>query len=312
MSSPKVNVGIEDAARLLDIVPFLISHQGISLNDLAKQFSVTPDEITSDLTSLWMCGLPGYTAYELIDLSFDSGFVTISNAHTLQRPRNLQRNEALALLLGLETLLEEIDSKNPDLQDSITQLISRISLIVDQSAAQRVKAGTPSASAIRATIVDALESRDLLSITYHSSAHDEVAERKVKPLEFSLANGTEYLEAFCYRSSGYRTFRIDRIITAQKEDSSLKTIKEFTLDDESTPSTFSLKVSARRRDVFERFGVSHTATGTPNEIEAESFSPEWTIREIMSLGGAVTVSSPKPLRSAVRERALRALEGYIQ
>lgn len=314
MSNSKPNAGLEDAARLLDLVPFLISHQGISLEELAQQFSVTSDEITSDLTTLWMCGLPGYTAYELIDLSFDSGFVTIANADTLQRPRNLQRNEALALLLGLETLLEEVTSNNPELETSISQLINRISLTIDQSASQRVKAGTPSSSAQRAQITKAIRERALLKIIYHSSAQDEVGERLIKPLEITTLNGVEYLEAFCHRSFGYRTFRLDRIISAQIDK--LPPTVELSLEregnelDGQTQSSFSFRIVSRARDVLERFGISHSNNSITEEISTQSFSPEWTIREVMSFGGGVVISSPKSLRSAVRNRAVRALEGY--
>jgi len=76
-------------ARLLDLVPYLHANQGISLDELAEDFGVSTSQIQSDLTTLWMCGLPGYTPLELMDLEFDSGFVTIRNAKTLSRPRTL-------------------------------------------------------------------------------------------------------------------------------------------------------------------------------------------------------------------------------
>jgi len=53
-------------ARLLDLVPYLNSNQGISIKDLATDFGVSTAQINSDLTTLWMCGLPGYTPLELI------------------------------------------------------------------------------------------------------------------------------------------------------------------------------------------------------------------------------------------------------
>ena len=313
MTSQKPSAGLDDAARLLDLVPFLLSHQGISIADLAKQFFVTPEEITSDLTTLWMCGLPGYTAYELIDLSFDSGFVTISNAQTLNRPRALQRNEALALLLGLETLLEEIDSSNTILSSSIIGLIEKVSAKVGESAALRVKAGSPAASAHRAKISEAMDSRALLKISYHSSAHDEVSDRIVEPLEFSSLNDMEYLEAFCQSSNGFRTFRMDRIISAQIHQGVEMPPKIDSTMTEPSTIAFSLRVLDRARDVFERFSLSsiiQLSLDSSNEMPAQSFSAEWTLREVMSLGGAAAISSPESLRSEVRERALRTLAGY--
>ena len=73
----KITAPLERTARLLDLVPYINSHQGISLKELADVFHVTQAQMTNDLTTLWMCGLPGYTPLELIDLSFDTGFVSI-------------------------------------------------------------------------------------------------------------------------------------------------------------------------------------------------------------------------------------------
>ena len=57
--------------RLLALVPYISAHQGIAIADLANAFDVTTSQMSADLTTLWMCGLPGYTALELMDLSFE-------------------------------------------------------------------------------------------------------------------------------------------------------------------------------------------------------------------------------------------------
>ena len=78
---------LERTARLLDLVPYINTHQGIALKDLAAVFEVSHAQMVNDLTTLWMCGLPGYTPLELMDLDFESGYVNISNAPTLAKPR---------------------------------------------------------------------------------------------------------------------------------------------------------------------------------------------------------------------------------
>jgi len=88
--------------RLLALVPYISAHQGIAVKNLAQVFNVTTTQIIADLTTLWMCGLPGYTALELMDLSFESGFVSIRNAPTLKSPRTLSKEEIISLLLGLD------------------------------------------------------------------------------------------------------------------------------------------------------------------------------------------------------------------
>ncbi len=305
---------LEDTARLLDLVPYITSHQGVAIDQLATQFGVTVEEITSDLMTLWMCGLPGYTAYELIDLSFDSGFVTISNAQTLARPRTLERNEALALILGLETLLEEIETSNVTLSHIIPDLISRLSMLIGEQAVLRVQAGTPASSSLRAEITSALESRKNLEITYHSTTRDEMSERTITPLEFISRNGVDYLDAFCLTSGGFRTFRLDRIEKLRTVATAAKKRGEHLPHEAAAgleaPFIFTLNIFSRPRDVMERFSIEGHGENRPEIATVTSHSPEWAVREIMSFGADVVALSPPSLREQIRQRAARALRAY--
>ena len=95
---------ITRTARLLDLIPYISSHQGIHIDELAKEFDVSSETIAKDLDLLFLCGLPSYTPLELIDLSYEGGFVTIRDAQNLNRPRRLNRYEVSTLLLGLSEL----------------------------------------------------------------------------------------------------------------------------------------------------------------------------------------------------------------
>ena len=53
---------------------------------------------------LHMCGLPGYTPLELIDMYYEDGYVTVSDPQSLDRPRKMSRSEMTALLVGLDVL----------------------------------------------------------------------------------------------------------------------------------------------------------------------------------------------------------------
>ncbi|MEY4061912.1 MAG: hypothetical protein RL602_543, partial [Actinomycetota bacterium] len=111
----KFSAPLERTARLLDLVPYINSHQGISLKELSSVFGVSQSQMVNDLTTLWMCGLPGYTPLELMDLDFETGYVTINNADTLSKPRSINFDEGVALLLGLDLLRSSIQSDRADL-----------------------------------------------------------------------------------------------------------------------------------------------------------------------------------------------------
>jgi proteasome accessory factor C len=167
-------------ARLLDLVPYLNSNQGISIQDLARDFGVSTAQIKSDLTTLWMCGLPGYTPLELMDLEFESGYVTIRNALTLSKPRNISFDEGLALMLGLELLQQQIPLDRKDLQAEIDLLKERFSNQIGVPRAVTVSHSiNPS---IIAPLLQAINVSQDVEITYHSLYSDEISVRKISPL----------------------------------------------------------------------------------------------------------------------------------
>ncbi len=304
------NPALDRTARLLDLVPFLATHQGISVDDLAAEFSISPSELLEDLTTLWMCGLPGYTALELMDLSFETGYVTISNAETLARPRMLDRNEVLTLILGLETMLEGQGSQKAPLALQIGSLIEKLSQFLDVS--RLIQAGTSSSSMVRGVLEKSISSRIPLEIDYHSLTRDELSTRIIHPLEFTSLNENEYVFAFCELSNGYRTFKVDRIIRTESVEKVASYRGPENLSADLPLNRFVVSIESRERDVAERFNLfpENLTMNAKKEATVESFTPDWAIREIMSFGGEVSLKTPQTLRDSLRQRSLRALGGY--
>jgi proteasome accessory factor C len=312
MGETTINSGLERTERLLDLVPYLATHQGIPLEDLAREFSITTAQLTQDLTTLWMCGLPGYTALELMDLSFDTGFVSITNAETLARPRMLNRDEVLALILGLQTVREDASLDYGQLAATIEQLISKLVGFLDASVQGRVQAGTSVLAQERGIIERAIASRGAVKISYHSISRDEISQRIIHPLEFSTFKENDYVLAFCELTTSYRTFRLDRVREAVTVEVREKIAMPISPTNKAERLQITVKVESRLRDVVERFnlGVSPADQALPERLEVESFSSDWAVREIMSFGGDIELESPQDLRNSLRERARRSLGAY--
>jgi len=306
------NSGLERTERLLNLVPFLATHQGISIEELAREFSVTTSQLTEDLTTLWMCGLPGYTALELMDLSFDTGFVSISNADTLARPRVLNRDEVLTLILGLEALQEDADPTHGDLAETIAQLVKKLIGFLDLSFDQKVQAGTTALSFERGVIEGAIAARGAVQISYHSISRDELSTRVIHPLEFTFSSDSEYVFAFCESTKSYRTFRLDRITDALPVANPKEIAPQEISPTEGEKFPMSVTIGSRLRDVAERFNleIATDDPAVPQVLHLESFTADWAIREIMSFGGEVALKSPQELRNSLRERSMRALKAY--
>ena len=294
---------LERTSRLLDLVPYINTHQGISLVELAEVFEVSTDQMISDLTTLWMCGLPGYTPLELMDLNFESGYVTIRNAPTLARPRSITHEEGVALVLGLDVLRSGISSERIDLIEASASLSQRIARLVNLPLA--LSASSNISQEVTTSVKDAIAHRSGLQISYHSLYKDEISSRVVLPLEILESQGYLYLHAYCFTALDFRHFRIDRIQSAH----SVEVEKPSTaLPVNPEKIGFSVKVVRPTRDVAERFEESNLEAGTV--FKGSSFSQHWIARSILASGGAVELLSPADIRSELAKRAELILNRY--
>ena len=301
--SKSITAPLARTARLLDLVPYINTHQGIALKDLAKHFEVTPAQMNADLTTLWMCGLPGYTHLELMNLDFESGFVSIGNASTLSKPRAITFQESVALLLGLDLISSSLPSDRQDLLTSAQSLRQRLTDILGLPIKLSVETNT--SGAVGAAIAYAIETSSGLNICYHALYKDQVTERTVMPVNLYESDNHHYMRAFCSTARDYREFRVDRIDQATPAEFSA----EFPAKTEcSDKLRFSIKIMSSSRDVTERFAIAHSTTGSL--IEMSSYSRQWIERSVMASGGAVLLSAPREIRAEIAKKAQLMLNRY--
>jgi proteasome accessory factor C len=301
--SKNISAPLLRTARLLDLVPYLNTHQGIALKELANHFDVTPAQMSADLMTLWMCGLPGYTPLELMDLEFESGYVTIKNASTLAKPRTITFQEGVALLLGLDLVAASLPEDRKDLTIAIGSLRERLTKVLGVPIKLSV---VPSASgSLSATITQSVQNNGGLKIRYHSLYKDHVSDRSVMPVDLYESDGHEYMRAFCFTAGDYREFRVDRIQSAipASVSSDLGVQKA-----NSEKISFSITGKSHSRDVAERFAISDMPLDIA--IELSSYSRQWIERSVMASGGAVVLNHPLDIRAEVAKKAQLMLNRY--
>ena len=294
---------LERTARLLDLVPYINTHQGIALKDLAAVFEVSNAQMVNDLTTLWMCGLPGYTPLELMDLDFESGYVNISNAPTLAKPRSVTFDEGVALILGLDLLRATIPTDRSDLLEKIDSLSARLSSIINLNSTFSVIA--PINQGVSAAIDEALASRSSLEIEYHSMYRDEITQRTIFPIEIIQVEGQQYLSSYCYSATDFRQFKLDRIQKAIVTQES-KTIPEDATDTQRINSR--LKVLKPTREIAERFSRQDLKAGS--EFDFLTYSQQWLERSILSSGDGVALLTPPEIRASIAQMAQSMLDRY--
>jgi proteasome accessory factor C len=284
---------------MLDLVPYISSHQGVATTELAEQFGISVAELLSDLNSLWMCG---DDRFDLIDLEFESGFVSIRNAETLNHVRNLSHQEVIAILLGLNLISKDLSEDRMDLQEDINSLRTKLGKGIE-----RVVDATPASSGeVLSIIKQSLSTRRKLQIEYLASLDGSLTSRVVSPIEFYVSENRDFLVAFCEMAGAQRTFRIDRIRKAVLLQLTATPTEISVLPDTTLKATVEIVTEFRRS----REALGLHVTGSGPEVEVSIYSLSWLARTIFSSGGAMKVLAPATTRSEIAELASKALAIY--
>lgn len=295
----KATAPIQEVSRLLDLVPFLSTHSYIALKDLAIEFGVSEKEIVKELTALSMCG---ENKFELIDVTFDSGYVTIRDHERLDIPRALSNLEVASLLIGLELMRDGAGSEHAGILEKIGALISKLSGLVGAA----IEIGTHPAAHHIAKIERAIANRSLLQIGYESSLAGQLQERLIEPLSIYLENSHTYLNAYCHKAQAYRNFRFDRILTI--EDSSASPAGERGTQSSGAKEKFTIKILGRKRAIAEFLQIDQISTG--GEVEVQAYSPEWVAKSVTSFAPDMTLTAPLANRNEIKASLERILALY--
>jgi proteasome accessory factor C len=295
----KKSTPIERAARMLDLVPFISSHQGISTTELAAEFGISIDELLGDLNSLWMCG---DNRFDLIDLEFDSGYVTIRNAQTLNLIRSLSQQELITVLIGLDLIAKSLPSNRVDLLHDISSLKAKLGKEVG-----RILDASPLHDGEILSIVrQGLEELRKVEISYFSPTEDRVSQRVVTPLQIFSKDEHFFLIAFCDTVGAQRTFRVDRIQSATLQDKS-KSVPAAVLATE-TAHTVEVEILSNFRKSRESLGGF--VQGEGDRVTVSSYSASWILRTVISAAGAMKVTTAPEIREQIATAAKRTLDLY--
>ena len=299
---------LDRTSRALDLVPYLLEHQGISIPELAKVFGVSEKQINEDLILIHMCGLPGYTPLELIEMYYEDGYVTVSDPQSLKKPRRMNQSEITSLLVALD-LLKALRSDG--IADEIEELKSKL-----RSSLALENPFVVLAESKKSDIVDKLEiaitKGSVLKIEYHSGRKDETTRRLILPLEIYQSNNNTYLNAWCQTSNGERTFRVDRILNFEVAIGEVVSYKPAESQVNEGISAIELEVSKNSRQFIEenRGVVESVLDGDVLRVKLNPIDFEWLVRTILGFGSGIRVISPKDLSQSVRDRALEIKSLY--
>ena len=294
------------ALRTMDLVPYILEHPGVSTEDLAVKFSVTQKQIEKDLQLIFLCGLPGYTPYELIDLTFEDGIVSIIEPQVLTKPRNFSSNEMVVIKLGLE-ILREINVNEPNKLDKISTLLQKVHRQTDQDSVLLAK--EISSSPYYSVINTAISQRKQLSIEYQSVSKDQLSTRLIVPYNISMLNGNLYLSAYDMDRQSDRVFKLDLISKCEIGE---RTELDLVIST-ATDQIVELMVDVNLTNFIERntsIIVDQRLTADGIKVTLKVNNLEWISRAVISYAPNINVISPIALSEMIKQGAKNLLNAY--
>ncbi|MDQ1621131.1 MAG: proteasome accessory factor [Actinomycetota bacterium] len=317
MSSP--GSATERLSRLLAMVPYLVSRQGIPLTEAAKEIGISEVALIKDLELLFVCGTPGHMPDDLIDAEWDDGHVYLRNADTLARPLRLGVDEALALIVGLRALVEVPGLHH---RDALERTMAKLEAAAGDAAltSAQVSVEVEGESEVLAAARRALAGSRRLHLTYFVPTRDETTERDVDPMRVVLMDGRWYLEGWCRRAEAVRLFRLDRVVAIEMLDVPADVPSEATARDldaglfVASPEDIVvvLELDPPAHWVADYYPVESVEDLPDGRliVRLRAADTRWLRSLVLRLAGAARVLDPPELREAVRTRASDALAAY--
>jgi proteasome accessory factor C len=323
-----MNAGGARLNRMLAMVPYFLAHPGTSAEQAAQDLGTSSKQIMKDLEQLWLCGLPGYTPGDLIDLAFAEDSVAVTFSAGIDRPLRLTAAEATPMLVALRALLDM-----PGVVDrsAARSAIAKIEAAVGGLAPTAVQSATADADGgvdadgpaelVRAALLDGRA----LSMRYYSATRDTVSDRIVDPIRISAIADHSYLEAWSREAAGVRLFRFDRMDRVQILDEPAQ-VPADAVDEEASvtalfdadPAVPSVQVDIDPREfwVLDYYLIEpldqiedHPAD-QPIRAQMSYGSIDWMVRFLAGFGGRIRVVDRPDIAEQVQARAAAALELY--
>lgn len=296
---------VQRVARALDLVPFVSENPGIQIAELAEKFNTSEKQIVKDLELIFLCGLPGYTPYELIDLTYEDGAVTIIEPQLLDKPRKFSETEGVIITLGLNLLRDS--TADPDTTVAINLLLDKLSKIFNSSI--RAKIADHVKPVLYDQIVNSIRTGTHIAFNYRSLSDDLISHRKGKPIQIFVKNGLYYLHVLEDNSQEERTFRIDQMTDLQMDVADNKSGKRAI----NSKQKFSFTLRTSDRYLTEKYQEIFSEITTDQErftVRGEVSNLQWLHRWILSNSPSVEVLTPVSVRETIKNRAQATLNLY--
>ncbi|MFW6113446.1 MAG: helix-turn-helix transcriptional regulator [Actinomycetota bacterium] len=308
--------------RLLSLIPYVLKHQGVALEELSDVFGIPQEQLLKDLHLIFLCGQPDYTPADLIEVNMDEDRVYIHMADYFSRPLRFTPAELSGLYMACSALdklsglpsspallsamkkIEGVLDISPVSQDRIEESVEFHSLSPERD--------------VLAELTSAAERHRVVEIEYYTYGRDELTRRRINPLSLEFGMGHWYLRAWDDKRGEVRIFRVDRIRNLKTMQKSFEPLPE----EEKGGSS---PCGESKGDIEVRLRFSPSLAGWAREQRLFSKVEEngdylictlytdnlsWLERELLRHGPEVVILSPPELKERLKARARSLLSVY--
>jgi proteasome accessory factor C len=193
-------------SRILALIPYVLDRESADVTEIMDRFGYTRDQLTRDLNTIFVCGLPGYGPGDLMEAYLDEDEVVIDAADFFAKAPRLTPAEALGLLASGLTVIATGES-TPALESAVRKLAKVVMPDVETSLAVDLLDESRHVGVLREAAAD----QRVVNIVYRSVGKEETTTRDVEPWSVFATLGRWYVVGHCRLVDDQRTFRIDRI-----------------------------------------------------------------------------------------------------
>jgi proteasome accessory factor C len=306
-----MSTSADQVARLLALIPYLQARPGITLAEAAAAFSLTEKQLMGDLWVAFMCGLPGGMPGDLIEVDMDAvegeGVIRLSNADILAKPLRLAPHEVGTLRLALQAVREVAAPESYAAIDSASAKLATMSWQEGPPAVVSIVTGDES---VRQALVDAMEARRQVRLTYEGGTRGETTRPVVDPVALVVRDGAAYLEAWSLDRDGWRSYRLDRVVAVEvtgsdAADHGTPPARDRWLSEASMEVTLRVQESARW--VSEYYPTVRTSGDL---VTLRVLDPAWLRQLVLRLGGEAEVVEPPAAQDEAVLAAREALSRH--
>lgn len=197
--------------RILAMLPWVIAHQGATVDEVCDRFGYTERQLIEDLDLVFVCGLPGYGPGDLIVAYVDDDRVVVDTADYFSGAPRLSPGEAVALLAAGLTVIGS-GQGSTSLVTAVDKLSSAL-LPQDAEVLTVDVAGTE--PELASTLRTAASDGSVVEIVYSTLSRGDTSVRAIEPWSVFTSLGNWYVSGYCRSAEDERVFRLDRIRSAK-------------------------------------------------------------------------------------------------